>query len=347
MTMFFSLLSLYAYVLLLHRKKYAAILIFIAATMLFHSQHIYVGVYFSAVLLHTVIFRRERLKILTAVTVITILVNAPWFVWLSGMNYANPLLRLRYPAISYDFIKGFLTDLFRYVFPLWLVGVVLLAGLVRRIRTGHFFAMNRPLCEKVAIPVFFIVINILAVTVTAPYPFFRYIAPTVPLVILLAAVIISAAAEAHWLLAAAAIMALAATSQLKDYFYEIIHDYDGPEEGIARYLNEHDSSDDIVAIMYGDMSLKFYTKMRVVGGLTGEDLAPAKNARWVILRQNVVSDKDRKVGDYLIDNIQWDRYRRIVIDYPDIMFENRESPGSHLFRTDKDEERIVIFERIE
>ena len=41
-----------------------------------------------------------------------------------------------------------------------------------------------------------------------------------------------------------------------------------------KYLNEHGSPEDIVAVTNGDMVLKFYTKMKVVGGLTGEDLSP-------------------------------------------------------------------------
>ena len=49
-------------------------------------------------------------------------------------------------------------------------------------------------------------------------------------------------------------------------------------EGIVSYLSENAEEDDVVAITYGDMPLKFYTDLRVVGGLTGEGLSPAKNA---------------------------------------------------------------------
>ena len=51
MAMFFALLSLYAYVLLLEGIKLAFVLLFAATTLLFHSQHIYVAVFFPVVFL--------------------------------------------------------------------------------------------------------------------------------------------------------------------------------------------------------------------------------------------------------------------------------------------------------
>jgi hypothetical protein len=57
--------------------------------------------------------------------------------------------------------------------------------------------------------------------------------------------------------------------------------------------------------------------------------------------------EDAKVREYLFKNIEWNRYRRIVINYPDIAWENRESPGEHLFRTCTDEDKVVIHERID
>ena len=62
-----------------------------------------------------------------------------------------------------------------------------------------------------------------------------------------------------------------------DYVHEITHHVRGPTEGIVNYLNAHGKPEDVVAITYGDMALKFYTRMRVVGGFTGEDLTPALN----------------------------------------------------------------------
>ena len=346
MVMFFSLLSLYAYVLLLEGRKRASVLLFAATTLLFHSQHIYVAVFFPAVFLHAVIFRRDRLKTLSKVTALVILVNMPWLIWLSGMKYTSPYKQLELSQVFNIFIKKYVHELAIYVFPVWLLAVLPVWYIIARIRKGQFPKLGRQVWERLSLPIFFIIFVIIVITVTSPYPFFRYLAPTIPLLILLMAVIINTAWEAHLLIAVAAIVLLVATSQMKDYLYEITHDYEGPGEGIAKYLNEHGSPEDIVAVTNGDMVLKFYTKMRVVGGFTGEDLSPAKDARWVIIRHYIICDKDQKVQKYLLENIPLRNFRGIVIDYPDIPFENRESPDEHLFRTNTKEHRVVICERM-
>ena len=137
-----------------------------------------------------------------------------------------------------------------------------------------------------------------------------------------------------------------AFSPIRDYFFELSHDYNGPIEGIVSYLNEHARKGDVVAITYGDLPVKFYTGLRVVGGLTGEDLTPAKNADWVIIRNHVISDKDFMVRNFLARNINWRNYQRIVLKYPDTPFENRESPYEHLYRTATDYPPVVIYKKI-
>jgi len=346
MAMFFALLSLYAYVLLLEGRKRAFVLLFAATTLLFHSQHIYVAVFFPVVFLHAVIFHRDRLNILLVVTVLTTLVNIPWFIWLSGVKYTSPYKQLEQLQVLNIFIKNYVHDLAIYVFPVWLFAVLPVWYIIARIRKGRFPKLGRQVWERLSLPVFFIIFVIIVITVTSPYPFFRYMAPTIPPLILLTAVIINAAWEAHLLIAAATVVLLVTTSQMKDYLYEITHDYDGPGEGIAKYLNEHGSPEDIVAVTNGDMVLKFYTKMKVVGGLTGEDLSPTKNARWVIIHKHIINDQEKKVGKYLLDNNSLNTYRAITINYPDLAFENRENPDEHRFRTDTNERNVVIYERM-
>jgi 4-amino-4-deoxy-L-arabinose transferase-like glycosyltransferase len=346
MAMFFSMLALYAYAAFLQRRKYAAAMMFVASTLLFHSQHIYVAAFFAAVLLHSIIFHRERLRILLYIIAAVVLFNGPWLIWLAGINYPNLLLKPGYWFVPFAIIKSLSLYIIRYVFPPWLLAVVLFAELIRRFRTGSFSTITLRSWERVTLPVFFVLSNVISIAVTANYPYDRYVAPSIGPLVLLTAVIINAAAEAHILLAAAAVIVLTATGHLKDYLYEITHDYDGPGEGIARYLNEHGWPDDVVAITYGDMPLKFYTKMRIVGGLTGENLEPAKNARWVIIRRFTVFSKDAIVKNYLLNNIDLSKYRSISIDYPDIPFENRENMGEHLFRTRTGRSNVVIYERM-
>ncbi len=347
LAMFFSMLSLYAYAALLQRKRYAAVLFFVASTLLFHSLHIYVVPFFGAVLLHAVIFRRDRLKLLLAVIAVVVLVNGPWLVWLAGMHYRKPQgVRLTQPflVVAWAWISSL--TIICYVFPLWLPVVAAIVAVVKRVRTGRFLPRERLFWEKLSLPVFFVMFNILVIAVISPLPYFRYVAPSVPLMVILVAVIVDAAAKISPVFAIVVVASLVARGQLKDYLYEITHDYDGPIEGIVSYLNEHGNEGDIVAVTYGDMPLKFYTKMRVVGGLTGEDLSPAMDARWIIIRKHDVSN-DKRVLKHLLNHADWSKYRKITLNYPDITWENREDPFTHRFRTCTDENKVVIYERVD
>jgi hypothetical protein len=347
MVMFFSVLALLSYEMLLERRKYAAVLLFASMTLLFHSQQIYLPGLVAALLVHGLVFRRDRLKVLLVIIAGVAVVNGPWMAWLSGVNYPSiDKTRLFNPEIMLGHIKKFVTDIFSFIFPIWLLGFAAAAMVVRRMRTGRFVFGNELNREKTAIVVIFVIFNVFTMTVTAPWPYLRYLVPSIPLLIIFAAVVIDAAIEAHLLVGVAAILLFVGTGQLKDYLYEITHDYDGPEEGIAKYLNEHGTPDDMVVITYGDLPLKFYTSMRVIGGFTGEDITQAQKARWVIIRRHAVSEKDAPVGDYIFQKLNPADYRMTTIDYPDISFGDRENIDEHLFRTATTADKVVIYERI-
>jgi hypothetical protein len=52
------------------------------------------------------------------------------------------------------------------------------------------------------------------------------------------------------------------------------------------------------------------------------------------------------VRQYLLTNLNPAHYRKIVINFPDTPFENREDPAEHLFSTAVAEDRVVIYKRI-
>jgi hypothetical protein len=112
------------------------------------------------------------------------------------------------------------------------------------------------------------------------------------------------------------------------------------------YLNQHARKDETVAMTYGDLPVKFYTGMRVIGGLTGEDLAPAREADWVILRKHVLCQTDWQVRKYLVENLPWYAFQKMTIDYPDLPWENRETPSEHHYRTVTNEDKVAIYRRI-
>jgi 4-amino-4-deoxy-L-arabinose transferase-like glycosyltransferase len=86
MTMCFTVLSMWAYAALLNGKRYAAVILFIGSTLLFHSQHFYLPILFAALLLHAGIFRRDKLKLLLVVGAAAAILNGPWAIWLSAAH---------------------------------------------------------------------------------------------------------------------------------------------------------------------------------------------------------------------------------------------------------------------
>jgi hypothetical protein len=141
------------------------------------------------------------------------------------------------------------------------------------------------------------------------------------------------------------VAAFVAFGSLRDFAHELVHDYDGPIEGIVEFLQRNARPDDVVAMVYGDLPVKFYTDLRVVGGLTGEDLEAARGADWIILRHHVVAPVSREVRAVLRSQISPREYRRYVLDYPETAFENREDPREHHFRSAQISRRVEIWGR--
>lgn len=200
--------------------------------------------------------------------------------------------------------------------------------------------------QNAGLLVLFILANLSALLLSVPFAFFRYLAPVVPLFSILTAVIIERTVKFHPLIAVMIIVwLLAGNPLLKDYLDELRHEYVGPMQGIVQYLQTHGSENDTVLITYEDLPLKFYTSMKVVGGLTGENLAPYTAPHWIILRKYSVGLQDSTIRRHVWTNIDMNNYEKISIPYPDIPFQNREEPRDHHFTTVRDADSIYIFHK--
>jgi 4-amino-4-deoxy-L-arabinose transferase-like glycosyltransferase len=345
---FFALLALHAYQGVIARTRHSGALLVVALVLLFHTHYLYCAATCAALLVHALLLARGALRRTALLILVSAGLDLPWILWFSGMSYGSQyghgFLSLAHAgAIA----PGFVIQLLQYVVPPFLIPVALGLGALRWFRRRADTPGPAPgTASGVALLLLFLGANLAALSLSAPAPLFRYLAPLIPVCIVLMARIVEAAFAAHAVIGLALLATLVARQPLLDYLDEITHDFDGPIEGIARHLNQHGQPGQTVAITYGDMPVKFYTRMRVVGGLTGEDLTPALDADWVILRKHVVSGPDLRVREFLEQNIPWDRYESTRIDYPDTRFENRESPQEHRWRTDTGEERVVIWRRV-
>lgn len=342
MSTFFSLWALLAYLKVLENKKHARWNFVLASTLLFHTHYFYCATLLASVFLHALIFRRDRLKLTIELAVIISVLNGPWILWLSGMNYGerygfilfNPKKLLAFTGIFYLLIV-------KFIFPLYLLIIIPVVALWNRIKAGAFFPTIRSCRSGLSLLLIFFIVNFVTLVIATPYPYIRYLSPTIPILIVLVAFLLVSAAKLHIFFPIAILSFMLFRSSIPDFMYELTHNFDGPMEGISNYLNEHADDDDIVLVTYGDMPLKFYTNLRIVGGLTGESLRIASDPDWIIMRKNRISNLADPVRDY-IKTFPISDYERIVLDCVDTSFENREEPHNHRYRTATQGPRVVI-----
>jgi hypothetical protein len=343
---FCTLVVLYAYVRTCERKKGGSILLGTALVLLFHTHYVYFAASVAALLGHALCVRRQSARTVMLAAATAAVICLPWMLWLAGGGYAGRYAeRILSPGSFMTSAVQYIVLLGAHVAPLAVLVAPLSVPLVRAVRKSRPMAGSGRFWCRASLLLLFICIPVIALAAFAPAPFFRYLAPVIPVFVMLLGVAVERTREVHrvvpWLL----LIAYVAFQPLPGFAYELFHDYDGPVEGLVRFLSENAAPDDTVAITYGDMPLKFYTDLRVIGGLTGEPLTGATGARWVVIRHHTVSDKDYEVYRFLSGSLSFDHYERIVLAYPDCPFENRESPSEHRFRTAAGFPPLVILRR--
>jgi hypothetical protein len=344
-TAFFTLLGLYSYFNLTENKKYSLIALGITLMLLFHTHYVFYGIILLTIFSHAVIFYRDKVKKIFILSLLTAVINLPWIMLGSGILSEGPFAAKTLDMDeSLRFFSRYLSQMTQYIYPLSMIGVSLSVVIFYKIKQKK--KEDHRITNNLVLLILFINFSLIAISFFIISPFFRHLTPLIPVCCLILSLVVERCMKFHFVAGFAAIVIFAYSQPILDYFYEITHDYDGPIEGIVKYLNQNAKKSEIVAITYGDLPLKFYTDMKVVGGLTGEDLSPAKQADWVVIRKYVICEKDWVVKQYLVQNVPWHQYERITINYPDAPFENRESPQEHNYRTVTNEDKVVIYKKI-
>jgi len=348
MASFLSLLGLHVYTRMRDDGKGATGWLFAASVLLFHTHYIYAATLLASLLLHAALLERERLRRVLWVCAGTALINLPWIVWFAdirpgGESYLASLFDLTKLA-SHSARYGGL--ILRWIFEPSLLLVVPALMLWRSWLGEPPFRLARETWHNAALLAIYAGVTVLLLSLLSPLVFYRYLAPLFPPAFLLSGLLIGSLMRRSLALGLAALVAMLATGSLNRHLFEITHDYDGPIEGIVGFLEANAKPGDVVAISYGDMPLKFYTKLRVVGGLTGEDLAPAREADWIIIRRHDNTEEDTRVKRVLRKIVEAGGYRAHQLDVADTPFENRESPDVHRFRSpSKRLPPVLVFEK--
>jgi 4-amino-4-deoxy-L-arabinose transferase-like glycosyltransferase len=344
MAAFFSTGCVWTYFLFLQSKKNARILLTCCTVLLFHVQMIYGAIFLAAVLIHLTIAGKEYFKRLIGPIIGVLCFVLPWIVYTSEISYQS-----RYNQFLYNlyFTKRFFFDFTRqlesYIIPFYFLFFLLVILVWHRNNVYNIWSNTKLYASFYFI---YIILILVALSLTAPNSFFRYLVPVLPICAIVIAEIVELGFQANLLLGCIGLFVVFLHQPLSNYYFELTHDFRGPMEGLVNHLRQYAQYTDTVAITYGDLPIKWYTGLRVIGGLTGESLEGFSHARWVIFRKYTICEKDKAVSDYFISKISWSNYRKIIIDAPDTPYENREDPQNHLYRTAIGEDRVIIYEKI-
>ena len=320
-----------------------------STTLLFHAHFLYAAMLLATLLAHAAVCERERLRPTALVAAGVSLLCLPWVVWFSsirvGADYAARLADLGDTGWAAGSYAGMLLEhgLAGGAF----LAIPQLLMLHRRLRGERVVAVRRDTWSALALIGIACAVHVIALALLGPGVAFRYLAPLLPLVFLAVGLWMAGLLRAAPVLGVAVLTVWIATGRLADFAYELTHDYDDPIEGIVAHLRERAREDDVVAIVYGDLPVKFYTGLRVIGGLTGEGLSQARDADWIVLRRHDVAPQVEAIRETLKRYLDLAPYRCVEIPYPDIPFANREDPRLHRFRTAEGVPGVIVCERVD
>ena len=352
LSVFFTLWLLISYLDLIKKKRFSTWGFILSSIFLFHSNYGIFFPVFSAACFHYVIFHREGVgkidlrKILCYFTVIAMF-TVPFLLYFTNLECSGQMTFVR----TKGHLEFYVRTLNKYLFPLVFLFLSLIVFSFFKKRV--FPILDRPLGRpRLWLLALVFIFTIAFLVFLAEERQLRYTIHLLPLSCIIMSLLI-----VGWLklntIAAALLFAIACFTNsfhtgspfakklwipLKDITYELTHDYDGPTEGIVRFLNKNARPGDTVKLIMGDYAVIFYTDLRVDNG----DFAVESFPEWIIARNDWAPFKNLSARYRRQIELE---YQRIELDYPDIMWENRPDPGYHKFRTVLNWPKVVIYKR--
>lgn len=347
LSIFFTVWGAHSFLRMIRQERYGFGLFVVTTFLLFHAHFIYCATLFVSLLIYAWFFARDQLKrVIVGMGIVTV-VNIPAIIWHGNVEQKN---EGEFLALSktFDFVGAYISHIDQFLVAGGFILFLGLLAVVGLLKNSNSNADPVPVTyQSLALPVIFTLITILGVSVLVHKPYSRYIGPVFPFLFLVMAILIRWSMAIHWLIGVLLIGVWVGTSDLKAYAQEINTDYYGPMEGICKFLNKFAKPTDTVAITYGDLPLKFYTDLHVIGALSAKDYRQAIDADWVILRHNTVMQADGKMKKYFLENLNMDLYRQTKINYPDIPYQNREVPNMHHYKPVRNAPKVRILKRID
>jgi hypothetical protein len=130
------------------------------------------------------------------------------------------------------------------------------------------------------------------------------------------------------------------------YVYEATHPVEDPEWVLTEHLRAHARPDDVVLITYGDLTLQFYTELRVVGGLEGRPVP--LDPDWIIVRGAWVNARpggDVQVIQEVCRHINLYDYVPSACRCSEMMLGNDPDPPHHVFRAPAEAPPVTVLHK--
>ncbi|MFC1631553.1 glycosyltransferase family 39 protein [Candidatus Omnitrophota bacterium] len=348
LSMFFTLAVLLSYIGTLEKRKRSGLAFIASSVLLFNSIY---GIFFPvmiALAAHCLVFNRSQLRRYIKYFITIGLLILPVLIYYASTELAGTLSLAR--------TKGHLEFYFRvlnkYIFPCGLFFISMTVfGIFRK---KAYPLLGRPLNKSYLWLFVYMYIFTILFLLLADERQLRYLVHLLPLSAILMAVLITGLLKVNKPLSLLLFIVVCFTNILHmgapfrkklwipqvSIFDQLTHDYDGPVEGIVRYLQENAKSTDTVKINYGDCAVMFYTDLKVDNAPFGLNSFP----EWIVTRVDWAPwlSLDSQYRQQIEA-----RYERIVLNYPDIQWENRPDPGYHKFRTVTNPKRskVVVYKK--
>lgn len=367
-TLFFSLWTAWAYWRSLREQRWAGLELMAALVLLFHTDHGVFAATLAALGLHFALSRplasqrNQGLAFLVALGFLTV----PWIIYLqsgqhhrafSGLEirhhlefYFRQVNRFVVPIVFWTLLLAFTKTSPRAFFgdsdpaihrALSLVGCLLGVGFLflifipeqRHFRYLIFLLPWVYLLQAKGVAYLFQRRRVLGITLTALLvltDLFHYSGPSI------------LAAQIPAVKKRLSHPEVPVRSFLIDFLGELTHPYRGPIDGVVEFLKTNGKPGQVVKTPYEEMPIIFYTGLSVEPIRRPEQFTHPTYPDWIVIRRDWISP-DFFNSPYH-QEIQR-RYRPILLDAPDIPWQNRPDPGYHRFRSDPKALPVLVYQR--
>jgi 4-amino-4-deoxy-L-arabinose transferase-like glycosyltransferase len=342
---FLTILCVYLYLFYIEERKFSSPALLFALFLLLNTSISYFLGVASAITIHLAATRKKAF--FSARNIMFFAVLALYALPFFYLFRLPRRMELNMHWIIHN-LKYYIRAVNKYIFP-WRSLVILYAcyAVVRRRLSPYMPKEDR---KAVSLLVLLICVS-LVFLMFVDFNTLRYIIQIAPLFFILEAYILARLMrKSKYLVVCCVLPILILTnifsisfplrSYLLPYLYEITHDYDGPSEGIIKYLNKNAHPEDSVRVMHRfDNPLIFYTNLKI------ENMPPFERdayPEWIVI--NDYWNRGFRQSEYYSRVMK--RYDEITLPYPDIPWENRpDDMGFHKFKTDTRAPRVKIYKR--